>query len=220
MVNRDNVKKIIKRALEENRFPTEAECRDVLKEYNIPVLDYGVAHSENEALEIAKKFGYPVVLKMLNAKGLHKSEVNGVRLDVRSDDEVIKHFNELKSEWGVLISPMVRGLELFVGAFQDEQFGVVLSFGTGGKYVEVYKDVSFRIAPFDEREAIKMIDETKVSKILRGYREKPKNLNAIVDLLLKLSNLMLENQEIKEIDLNPTFAFDDRIAVADARFIL
>ena len=214
------VNDIIKRALEENRFPTEAECREVLKEYNIPVLEYGVAHSEKEALEIAKKFGYPVVLKMLNAKGLHKSEVNGVRLDIRGDDEVIKHFSELKSEWGVLISPMVKGLELFVGAFRDEQFGVVVSFGSGGKYVEVYKDVSFRIAPFDEREAIKMIDETKVSQILRSYREKPKNLDVVVDLLLKLSKLMIENPEIKEVDLNPTFVFDDRVAVADARFIL
>ncbi|RLI76985.1 acetyl-CoA synthetase [Archaeoglobales archaeon] len=211
---------IIKKALEENRFPTEAECRELLKKYGIPVLDYGVAYSEKEALKIAKKFGYPVVLKMLNIKGLHKSEVNGVRLDVRSDDEVVKHFNELKSEWGVLISPMVKGLELFVGAFQDEQFGAVISFGTGGKYVEVYKDVSFRIAPFDKNEAIKMIDETKVSIILRGYRDKPKNLDAVVDLLLKLSKLMHENPEIKEVDLNPTFAFDDRITVADARFIL
>ncbi|RLI76239.1 acetyl-CoA synthetase [Archaeoglobales archaeon] len=216
-----NVKNVIEKALKENRFPTEAECREVLKEYGIPVLEYGVAHSEKEALEIAKKFGYPVVLKMLNVKGLHKSKVNGVRLDIKSDEEVIKHFNELKSEWGVLISPMVRGFELFVGAFQDEQFGVVVSFGTGGKYVEVYKDVSFRIVPFDRKEVIKMIDETKVSKILKGYRDKkPKNLDAIVDLLLKLSKLMLENPEIKEVDLNPTFIFDDRIAVADARFIL
>lgn len=214
------VNEIIERAKRENRYPTEAECREILKEYGIPVLEYGVAHTEGEALEIAKKFGYPVVLKIINAEGLHKSEINGVRLDIRSDGELIKHFNELKSEWGVLISPMVRGLELFVGAFRDEQFGPVISFGTGGKFVEVYGDVSFRISPFDEREALRMIDETKISRILRGYREKPKNLNAIVDLLLKLSKLMLENDEIKEIDLNPTFAFDDRIAVADARFIL
>mgnify|MGYP000328735210 FL=1 len=208
---------IIERAKRERRYPTEAECREILKKYGIPVLDYDVAHTEEEALKIAKKFGYPVVLKMLNAKGLHKSEINGVRLDIRSDEEVIKHFNELKSEWGVLISPMVRGLELFIGALRDEQFGVVVSFGTGGKFVEIYRDVSFRIAPFDDKEAIKMIDETKISKILRKYGW---NLDEIVDLLQKLSKLMLENPEIREVDLNPTFAFDDRIAVADARFIL
>jgi len=211
------VNELIERAKREKRYPTEAECREILRQYGIPVLDYGVAHTEEEALKIAKKFGYPVVLKMLNAEGLHKSEINGVRLDIRSDEEVIKHFNELKSEWGVLISPMIRGLELFIGAFQDEQFGVVVSFGTGGKFVEVYRDVSFRIAPFDDREAIKMIDETKISKILRKYGW---NLDGIVDLLQKLSKLMLENPEIREVDLNPTFAFDDRIAVADARFIL
>lgn len=213
-------KEIIERALREKRFPTEAECRVVLEEYSIPVLDYIVAHTEEEALKAAKEFGYPIVLKMLNDKGLHKSEVNGVRLDVRNDGEIIKNFKELNTEWGVLISPMVRGLELFVGALQDEQFGPVISFGTGGKYAEVYKDISFRIAPFDEEEAMRMINETKISIILKGYREKPKNINAIVDLLLKLSKLMLENPEIKEIDLNPTFAFNNTVAVADARFIL
>ncbi len=116
---------------------------------------------------------------------------------------------------------MVRGIELFVGAFQDEQFGGVVAFGTGGKFVEVYKDVSYRITPIDKEEALRMMKETKVYRILSGYRdEKPRDIEKIAELLVNLSRLVEENPEIKEIDLNPTFSLPEGVFVADARFIL
>ncbi len=214
---------IIKRALKEKRYPTEPECRKMLEDYNIPVLDYRVAKSEEEAVEAAEELGYPVVMKIVSSKGVHKSDIGGVVLDIKSKDELINSFKKLTSlsSEGVLISPMVRGIELFVGAFQDEQFGGVVAFGTGGKFVEVYKDVSYRITPIDKEEALSMIKETKVYRILSGYRdEKPRDIEKIAELLVNLSRLVEENPEIKEIDLNPTFSLPEGVFVADARFIL
>ncbi|WP_290900966.1 acetate--CoA ligase family protein [Ferroglobus sp.] len=214
---------IIKRALKEKRYPTEPECRKMLEDYNIPVLDYRVAKSEEEAVEAAEELGYPVVMKIVSSKGVHKSDIGGVVLDIKSKDELMNAFKKLTSlsSEGVLISPMVRGIELFVGAFQDEQFGGVVAFGTGGKFVEVYKDVSYRITPIDKEEALRMIKETKVYRILSGYRdEKPRDIEKIAELLVNLSRLVEENPEIKEIDLNPTFSLPEGVFVADARFIL
>ncbi len=214
---------IIERALKEKRYPTEPECRKMLEDYNIPVLDYRVAKSEEEAVEAAEELGYPVVMKIVSSKGVHKSDIGGVVLDIKSKDELINSFKKLTSlsSEGVLISPMVRGIELFVGAFQDEQFGGVVAFGTGGKFVEVYKDVSYRITPIDKEEALRMIKETKVYRILSGYRdEKPRDIEKIAELLVNLSRLVEENPEIKEIDLNPTFSLPEGVFVADARFIL
>ncbi len=214
---------IIKRALKEKRYPTEPECRKMLEDYNIPVLDYRVAKSEEEAVEAAEELGYPVVMKIVSSKGVHKSDIGGVVLDIKSKDELMNAFKKLTSlsSEGVLISPMVRGIELFVGAFQDEQFGGVVAFGTGGKFVEVYKDVSYRITPIDKEEALRMMKETKVYRILSGYRdEKPRDIEKIAELLVNLSRLVEENPEIKEIDLNPTFSLPEGVFVADARFIL
>ncbi len=214
----ERVKKESRRAL------TEPEARELLKKYGIPVLPYKVAKTSNEAVNAAQELGFPVVMKIITAEALHKSDVGGVILNLRNSEDVIRAFDEIpRSKDGVLISPMVSGIELFLGVIQDEQFGPVLAFGFGGKYIEVFKDVSFRLAPVSSRDAIEMIEETKTSMILKGIRgEKPRDIEAVVDAILKLSKLAVEKPEIKEIDLNPVFAFEKGkgIAVGDARMML
>ncbi len=213
--------RIIERALREGRFPTEPECREILEDYGIPVLEYAVAKSEEEAVRVAEEIGYPVVMKIVTAKGEHKSDIGGVLLNIKDKDELIKSFRELKAPMGVLISPMVSGVELLIGAFQDEQFGGVVAFGTGGKFAEVYEDVAYRITPIDADTAMEMIRETKVYRILSGYRDvKARDINQIVKVLVNLSKLVEENPEIREIDLNPTFSLPEGVFVGDARFIL
>jgi len=215
------VHRIIERALKEKRFPTEPECREMLKDYDIPVLEYAIAKSGEEAVRAAEEIGYPVVMKIITAKGEHKSDIGGVLLDIRDKDELLKSFRELNAPLGVLISPMVSGVELLIGAFQDEQFGGVVAFGTGGKFAEIYEDVAYRITPIDTEIAMEMIRETKVYRILAGFRDVEKrDINQIAEVLVNLSKLVEENPEIKEIDLNPTFSLPEGVFVGDARFIL
>jgi acyl-CoA synthetase (NDP forming) len=219
---------IIERAKKEGRRAlTEPEARELLKRYGISVLPYKVAKTLNEAINAAQELGFPVVMKIISAEILHKSDVGGVILNLRNSEDVIKAFTEIskstKSEEGVLISPMVSGIELFLGVLQDEQFGPVVAFGFGGKYIEVFKDVSFRLLPVSREDAIGMIEETKSSVILQGIRgEKPRDIEAVVDAILKLSKLAVDYPDIKEIDLNPVFAFEKGkgIAVGDARMML
>lgn len=216
---------IIERVKKEGRrVLIEPEARELLKKYGIPVLPYKIARTSDEAIHAAQEIGFPAVMKIISAEILHKSDVGGVKLNLRNSEDIIKAFNEIpRSGEGVLISPMVSGVELFLGAIQDAQFGQVLAFGFGGKYVEVFKDVSFRLVPVSSEDALEMIEETKSSLILKGIRgEKPRDVEAIVDAILKLSKLTVENPDIKEIDLNPVFAFEKGkgIAVGDARMML
>jgi acetyl-CoA synthetase (ADP-forming) len=212
---------VIEKALKEGRYPTEPECREMLKEYGIPVLDYAIARNEEEAVKAAERIGYPVVMKVITARGEHKTEIGGVVLDIRGEDALLNAFLRLSSPMGVLISPMVKGIELLIGAFQDEQFGGVIAFGTGGKFAEVYEDVAYRITPVDAETAMEMMKETKVYRILTGFRDvEPRDVKQIAELLANLSKLVEENPEIKEIDLNPTFSLPEGVFVGDARFIL
>ncbi|MEM2934530.1 MAG: acetate--CoA ligase family protein [Methanocellales archaeon] len=216
---------IIERVKKEGRRALiEPEARELLKKYGIPVLPYKIAKKSDEAINAAQELGYPAVMKIISAETLHKSDVGGVKLNLKNSEDIIKAFNEIpRTGEGVLISPMVSGVELFLGVIQDAQFGPVLAFGFGGKYVEVFKDISFRLAPVSREDAVKMIEEIKSSVILKGIRgEKPRDIEAIVDAILKLSKLAIENPDIKEIDLNPVFAFEKGkgIAVGDVRMML
>lgn len=203
---------------------TEPEARELLEQYGIPVLPYRVASTQSEAVNAARELGYPVAMKIISAEILHKSDIGGVKLNLRDGEDVKRAFDEIpKIGEGVLISPMADGTELILGMTLDEQFGPVLAFGTGGKYVEVFKDVSFRLVPLRREDAAEMIGEVKGYAILKGIRgEKPRDIEAIADAILKLSKLVIENPEIREIDLNPVFAFEKGrgIAIADARMVL
>lgn len=229
------VKEIISKALSENRSKLlEHEAYKILEEYNIPVPGYGLATSVEEAVELAEKIGYPVVLKIVSPDIVHKSDVGGVILNLKSGEEVKKAFNQIMENIkkhapkakiaGVLVQEMVpQDVEVIVGSTRDPIFGPVVMFGLGGVFVEVLRDVSFRVVPLTERDAEEMITEIKAKKILEGYRHiKPRDKKAIINIILGVSEIMEKNPEIAELDLNPIMVFPEGqgAKVADVRIIV
>ncbi len=226
-------REIIRKALEEGRTKLlEHEAYAVVKHYGIPVPEVGLAKSPEEAGELADKIGYPIVLKIVSPDITHKSDVGGVIVGLKSRDEVVegakKIFDNVSKNapnariTGVLVQKMVPyGLEVIVGGLRDNIFGAVVMFGLGGIFVEVLRDVSFRVAPISMDEALEMIHEIKSHKLLEGYRgQPPVDKKSLAKIIVGVSNLLLENPEIESIDLNPIMAFPDKAVVADARIIV
>ncbi len=207
-----------------------AESFEILRAYSIPVPPYGIAKTAEEALKIADDIGYPVAMKIISPDILHKTDVGCVKLNVNRENvvsvfyELVKRAEDyLKADVeGVLIQKMMPlGREVIVGMKRDPQFGALLMFGMGGIYVEVFKDVSFRIAPIDRDEALEMIREVKAYGILKGVRgERPSDIESLVDVLLKISRLSLDFDEIVEMDLNPIFVYERGCCVVDAKIVL
>lgn len=211
---------------------TEIEAKQALKEAGIKVTGTRLAATEEAALAIAKETGFPVVLKIASPDITHKSDAGGVKTGLRDAAEVKKAYGEIiasvKEKFpeakleGVSVQQMARpGVEIIIGMFKDPQFGPVIMFGLGGIFVEVLKDVSFRIIPIAKRDAAEMIDDIKGKALLKGYRgQEPADINALVDVLLKVSAFAEKHPEIKEIDLNPVFAYKDAAVAVDARIVL
>jgi len=211
---------------------TEVESKELLKKAGIPVIETKLARSKKEAISISKKMGFPVVLKVSSPDVIHKSDSGGVKLGLVNATQVGKAFSEIISSVkkaypkaqieGVSVQLMASpGVEVIVGMSKDPQFGPVLMFGLGGVFVEVLKDVSFRIVPVTERDASEMIKEIKGYPILEGYRgQKPASIPALQKLIIKVSQFVEKNPQIKELDLNPVFAYPDKAVAVDARIIL
>ncbi len=211
---------------------TEVESKELLKKAGIPVVEAKLAQSKNEAVSLSKEMGFPVVLKISSPDVVHKSDSGGVKLGLANAAQVGKAYNEIISSikkiypkaeiQGVSVQPMAPpGVEVIVGMSKDPQFGPVLMFGLGGILVEVLKDVSFRIVPVTERDAREMIREIKGYPILEGYRgQKPASIPALEKLIVKVSQFVEKNPQIKELDLNPIFAYPDKAVAVDARIIL
>jgi len=193
--------------LEQN--PDFIEALQLLQDHGISVAKSKVAHSGDEAVRIAQEIGYPVAMKIFSKKISHKTEVEGVKIDIKNDLEVCEYFDRIKSKLGdeldgMILQPMVAGREIILGVTKEGNFGHMLMFGLGGVYTEVVKDVAFRFAPIDRDEALEMIRETKSFKTLTGYREFPKmDIEALADALVGLSSLVVNHPEIKEMDINP-----------------
>ncbi|MHC1598281.1 MAG: acetate--CoA ligase family protein [Candidatus Methanofastidiosia archaeon] len=223
---------IIQKAVDDGRSLLESEAKEVLSSYGIDVPPYRVAKTDDEAASYAKELGYPVVMKILSPDILHKSDAGGVLLNIKNSAEARSAFCKLMKNArnykedakliGALVSPMAKqGVEVIVGMTKDPQFGPVIMFGLGGIFVEVFKDVSFRVTPLERKDAEDMISEIKAYPILRGIRgEKPKDVGALVDMILKVSHLCDDVPEIKELDLNPIFLYEKGISIVDARIIL
>ncbi|MEM2086581.1 MAG: acetate--CoA ligase family protein [Archaeoglobaceae archaeon] len=197
----------------------EREAKELLESYGVKTAKAVVCDSEEEAVRAAKSIGFPVVMKVNGI--LHKSDVGGVILNVRNEEEVRNAFRRLSAiegAKGVNVQPQLSGIELIIGSAENEQFGSYLMFGLGGVFVEVLRDVSFRLIPLSREEAYEMIREIKGYKILEGYRGFKANVSAVVDLLLKVSEIV-ENESIVEMDLNPVFANENGCFVADARIV-
>jgi acyl-CoA synthetase (NDP forming) len=211
---------------------TEVESKELLKEAGIPVVEAKLARSKKEAVAIGKEMGFPVVLKISSPDVVHKSDSGGVKLGLANAAQVGKAYSEIVSSIkkaypeaqieGVSVQRMAPpGVEVIVGMSKDPQFGPVLMFGLGGILVEVLKDVSFRIVPLTERDAREMIKEIKGYPVLQGYRgQKPASIPALEQLIVKASQFVEKNPQIKELDLNPIFAYPDKAVAVDARIIL
>lgn len=224
-------REIIGKVRDEGRsFVTEPEAYAILEEYDIPVAPWELCHSEESAFEAAERIGYPVVMKVVSPQIIHKTEFGAVRVSISSPNEVKEAYSEMVASaesregvevTGILVTKMLEGLELIVGATEDPQFGPMLMFGLGGIFVEAFKDVSYRIAPLEEIDVMEMLSELKGSKLIYGFRGKEGvNIEALRQVLISISTLLVDLREIKEMDLNPIFADSKEIRVADARMIL
>jgi acetyltransferase len=226
-VDRDRVKRILQKAKKEKRDLPLPEAFEVLQVYGIPVAPYRVIHQKNDLKKGIKEVGSPAALKVISPEISHKSDVGGVILNI--DDlqkageafEKIRKLNRQKSS-GVLIQKMISGgKEVILGAKRDSSFGPVILFGLGGIYVEVLKETSLRVAPINQSEAEEMISELKTTAILKGVRgERPLDIEALVENLLRLSQLMIDFPEIEGIDINPVIVMEKGTVAVDARLLL
>jgi acetyltransferase len=199
----------------------EAATRPLLEAYGIPVIRGAEAKTAVEAAAAAVKIGFPVVMKIVSQEILHKSDVGGIRLNLGSESEVSAEFDKLMAEIklrcpkavieGVLIEQMApKGQEVIVGMKRDPGFGPLLMFGLGGIYVELFKDVAFRVAPVSRVEALAMIHETAAGRLLTGFRGQPKaDLDAVVDAICRIGQLALDFPEIQEMEINPLLVFPE-----------
>jgi len=217
---------------EGRKFLLEPEAKQVCTEYGIPVTRFKVAKTLEEAVNFADEIGYPIVLKIISPDIIHKFDVGGVVLNLENSkeigeayEEILKNVKKHKPDakiTGVLVQEMApSSTEVIVGAIKDPQFGPALMFGLGGVFVEILKDVTFRIAPVSEQDAREMITEIKAYPVLKGYRgQPPADIEAIVKILLSTSRLMMDHLEIKELDLNPIMVYEKGAKTVDARIIL
>jgi acyl-CoA synthetase (NDP forming) len=202
------------------KYLPEHKSKDLLERYGIKTAKCIPAQSEDDAIKAARKIGFPVVMKIFSEGLVHKSDVGGVILDLRNEDEVREAFRrlmEIEGVEGVNVQPMLeRGVEVIIGVFEDKQFGKAIMFGLGGIFVEIYNDVSFRILPITEKDAEEMIREVRGYRILDGYRGFKADVEALIKLIVRISEVA-EGERIKEMDLNPVFVYERGYAVADAR---
>jgi acetyl-CoA synthetase (ADP-forming) len=210
----------------------ETEAKTICMEYDIPVTKFELAKNETDAVKYAETIGFPIVLKIVSPDIVHKSDVGGVIVGVKSATEVrdayrkimesVKKYDPKARIEGMLIQEMApSGTEVIVGSIKDPQFGPALMFGLGGIFVEVLKDVTFRIAPITEDEAEEMISEVKAYPLLKGYRNTPPaDLKAIIKILMSTSRLIMDHLDIKELDLNPIMVYEKGAKTVDARIIL
>jgi len=210
------------------------EAMEVFEAYGFPVLPYALANSETEAASKAKEIGFPIVMKVVASQIVHKFDVGGVKLNLKNAEEVKTAFREMKNAIsekfpkakidGMLIQKMAKpGREVILGMNRDQHFGPLIMFGLGGIYVEALKDVVFRLAPVRELSVKRMIQSIRAIRILEGVRgEKPADLNAIADCLMRLSQLSCEQEDIAEMDINPLLVYSAKegAQVIDARILL
>jgi acetyltransferase len=229
------VRQILAKAKKEGRrFLPEPEAHAVLRAYGLPMLKSKLVQNADEAVAAANEIGFPVVLKIVSPDIIHKVDVGGVRLNIETEADVRKAHSELIEQvksardnvaiWGVFVQEMVRGgKETILGMKRDPHFGALLMFGLGGIYVELLRDVTFRIAPIHEAGARQMIESIKAIQLLMGYRgEPPSDLDAIAQSLSRLSQLVIDFPEIEEMDINPLIVLPagSGARVVDARILI
>ncbi|MCD6164405.1 MAG: acetate--CoA ligase family protein [Candidatus Odinarchaeota archaeon] len=229
-VNRKGVAEIFKKLREENRTRlTEIEAKQVLENYGIIVPKYRVVKSLEEAVEAAEDIGYPVVLKIVSPDIIHKSDIGAVKINIIDEkklrvayQEIIRNVKKHAPKavvHGISVQEMVpSGIEVIIGGIKDPQFGPLVMFGLGGIYVEIFRDVAFRVTPVSEREAEKMISEIRGYNIIRGVRGRTRgDINFIKETIMRVSQLLEDFKEISELDINPLTVHEKGGFAVDAR---
>jgi len=231
----DEAKKLMDKIVQNGRtFIPETETIDILRTYGLPVPQGNLASTVDEAVKIADEIGYPVVMKVVSDQVLHKSEVKGVELNIQSAQEVRDAYKRIHDNVsailpdatikGIYVIRMITGSEeVILGIKRDPAFGPVLMFGLGGIYVEIFRDISFGVAPLSYEEARKMIEKTRAYRILKGTRgHAPRDIDKIIDALIRLGQLAIDYPQIEELDINPLFVLDEGqgSVIGDARMLL
>ncbi|NWF86908.1 GNAT family N-acetyltransferase [Candidatus Bathyarchaeota archaeon] len=220
-------------AIENRELLTEAESKTLLEYYNFPVAKVCVAATADEAVAFASQIGYPVVLKILSPQIAHKTDAGGVVLDINTDAEVRQAFEQIirnakkydpkASILGVTVQPMIkkRGYEVIIGAKTDSLFGPVILFGMGGVEVELFKDFSLGLPPLNQTLVRRMMEETKVYELLKGYRNvPPANIKLLEEIIVRFSQLLIDFPQLKEVDINPLFIDQKEAYAIDARIVV
>jgi len=225
---------VIKEAAKENREKlTETEAKKLLEAYHIPAVRTLIAETEDEAVSAASQLGYPVVLKILSPQIVHKSDIEGVVLGINSRAELQEAFRKVMQRakekmpeaeiQGVTVQPMIKtkGYEIILGAKTDPLFGPVILFGMGGVGVEIFKDVAVGLPPLNQTLARRIIEETKVYQLLKGYRNvPPANLKLLEEIMVRFSQMLVDFPQIKEVDINPLFINEKEALALDARVVI
>lgn len=220
-------------ALENRELLTEAEAKKLLEYYGFPVAKTFVATTADEAVACASQIGYPVVLKVLSPQIVHKTDAGGVFLDLKNEDEVreafeqimrnAKKYNPQAEILGVTVQPMIKkkGYEVILGAKKDPLFGPVILFGMGGVGVELFKDFSIGLPPLNQTLVRRLMEETKVYQLLKGYRNvPPANIKLLEEVILRFSQLLVDFPQLKEVDINPLLVNDKDACALDARILI
>jgi acetyltransferase len=220
-------------AIENRELLNEAEAKKLLEYYDFPVVKTAVAKTPDEAAAIAMQIGYPVVLKILSPQIVHKTEAGGVILDINSEAELreafeciierAKKYNPKAEILGVTVQPMIkkRGYEIIIGAKTDPLFGPVILFGMGGIGVELFKDFSVGLPPLNQTLVRRLMEETKVYQLLKGYRNvPPANLKLLEELIVRFSQLLIDFPQLKEVDINPLLIDENDAVIIDARIVI
>jgi acyl-CoA synthetase (NDP forming) len=217
---------------EKRNFLFEHEAKQLCNLYGMPITAIEIAKTEDEAAKAASKIGYPIVLKIISPQVLHKSDAGGVLIGLNDEKAVRAGYNTIVSNIkknvptatidGILVQEMApKSTEVIIGSVNDPTFGMTIMFGLGGIFVEILKDVSFRLVPITKVDAEEMIEEIKAKKILEGARGTPKaDKETIVNTLLATSKMLVECPEIKELDMNPVLVYEKGARIVDARVIL
>ncbi|MBW3013882.1 acetate--CoA ligase family protein [Candidatus Woesearchaeota archaeon] len=207
---------------------TEAKAEHFLSRFKLPIAQSQLVQNQEQALQYAKKIGYPVVLKLISKEVLHKTEAHGVRVAddqfslIREFDSLLKVAKRLGVKLdGILVQEHVPGREVIIGIKKDPIFGHVIMFGLGGIFVEILKDVTFRVCPIDDKDIESMISDLKAKQVLYGVRgEKPINFKLLKNTLSIISKIPKKNPNIEELDINPMILNEKSGKIADARIIL
>ena len=230
--NREAEKIVEKILASERKVALPDESLAMVKLFGVDVPDYALVKTAEEAVAVSKEIGFPLVLKIASKDVPHKSDIGGVVINVENAQEVERNYHKVLDNLkrvvpeaqigGVLVQKQLpEATHLIVGGVYDEQFGPAVMFGLGGVFVELFKDVSFRIAPVAETEALEMIKEIKAYPVLSGYRGSKKlDIEQMTKTIINISELITNISTIKEVELNPLFAYEKSVTAVDARIIL